>query len=629
VVEFWMDTAQRVDLYVEGPTYLLKAVPVLNDPQEIRLRDTVPSPGKPTLAFANNVQSGLWRDSATDRVVMSATGSEVTSWVRDATIPDFDAKTFVVNNPGYTTGGQHTLVVSRTDHAGPLGHVMADLQYVTRAVKGPSDPHMTDSSVARIWGTVADGDSQIRAIEAQVIRLAGANNATTAADFNTVNGYPPDTGELLDDRTTTGLKVSQHAGLAAPPPATLSTSLTGLNNDLTYRARQGGVDSNSISLAYVDPSVETPTESVSVVGQAIMVTLRRVSGLLSTAAQVKAAIEANQAANDLVCVMLKSPDDGTGPVTAMPTTNLAGGSDQGRASGCTSYLQDVTVNDARKNHGTALMLWGDMGWASYLRCYGPDMGSPAVPGNDLRFEIEGTGEIATLAGIRFRDPWLTDSWKTFLDSGSVEKTYRLAALGTGLDKLQIDWAANGNLRLLPAAGGGARNSGKLLVGGPTPSFQVDTATDGAAVKGGLAVGFIDTPSWSLHVKEPAGDDVNVCVDTTAQHSAAVRFQETGTDQWVLLRDSINRFTLFDPIAGMPAISVTPGSAPHLGTLSIMPDPSASVGLGTTASTAYVLWVDATHRDIRLEVATGNASQESPTGFFQLNINGTPRLIPYY
>lgn len=117
---------------------------------------------------------------------------------------------------------------------------------------------------------------------------------------------------------------------AAPVNAvasTLSTNLTGTNNDLTFTAKRKGTYGDGITVAYVDPGVETATESVSVVGKAITVTLRSVSSVLSTAAQVKAAIEANAEANALVTVANKAANDGTGAVIAMAATNLASGVD--------------------------------------------------------------------------------------------------------------------------------------------------------------------------------------------------------------------------------------------------------------------------------------------------------------
>src|SRR5258708_16022767 len=73
--------------------------------------------------------------------------------------------------------------------------------------------------------------------------------------------------------------------------ASLTTALAGANNDLKFTAKTGGI--NDITIAYVNPGVETPSESVVVTGHAIVVTLRSVSSVLSTAAQVAAALADN------------------------------------------------------------------------------------------------------------------------------------------------------------------------------------------------------------------------------------------------------------------------------------------------------------------------------------------------
>lgn len=109
--------------------------------------------------------------------------------------------------------------------------------------------------------------------------------------------------------------------------ASLSTNLTGNNNDLVFTARRAGVAGNTISISYVNPGAETASESVAVDGNNIVVTLRSVSSVLSTAAQVKAAIEASAAATALVSVANKAANDGTGAVIAMAVTFLSGGVD--------------------------------------------------------------------------------------------------------------------------------------------------------------------------------------------------------------------------------------------------------------------------------------------------------------
>ena len=111
--------------------------------------------------------------------------------------------------------------------------------------------------------------------------------------------------------------------------ASLTTVLTGTNNDLTFRARKGGVAGNSITITLVDPAGNNVPLSIAVVGNAITVTLAvdGTSTITTTAAQLRDAINASPAAFSLVYAVLAAGNDGTGLVTALSSTPLTGGSD--------------------------------------------------------------------------------------------------------------------------------------------------------------------------------------------------------------------------------------------------------------------------------------------------------------
>jgi hypothetical protein len=115
---------------------------------------------------------------------------------------------------------------------------------------------------------------------------------------------------------------AEDAGLAA-------TRATGAGlAGLVWRARYGGDDGNAITVTIVDPPGNDVPLTINVVGPAITVTLETDSGSapISTAAQVKAAIEANTTAAALVEVDLaESP--GSGVMAAAALGNLAGGED--------------------------------------------------------------------------------------------------------------------------------------------------------------------------------------------------------------------------------------------------------------------------------------------------------------
>ena len=144
---------------------------------------------------------------------------------------------------------------------------------------------------------------------------------------------------------------------ASAVAATLSTDLAGSNNDLVFTAKSTGVAGNRISIAYVDPEEETAEESVAVKGTDIIVTLRSVSTTLSTAAQVKAAIDGDTAAAALVAVANKAANNGTGNVIGMAATRLTGGSEAKSVIEQLSGEMGVSEGEAvRKTSATALDL---------------------------------------------------------------------------------------------------------------------------------------------------------------------------------------------------------------------------------------------------------------------------------
>lgn len=108
--------------------------------------------------------------------------------------------------------------------------------------------------------------------------------------------------------------------------ATLTTALTGTNNDLTYTAVANDATGNSITVAYVVAGVSTPL-SVAVTGSAITVNVATngSSAAISTALQVRDAVRAYAPARALVNVDLKTGEDGSGVVTALTATALSGG----------------------------------------------------------------------------------------------------------------------------------------------------------------------------------------------------------------------------------------------------------------------------------------------------------------
>lgn len=109
--------------------------------------------------------------------------------------------------------------------------------------------------------------------------------------------------------------------------ATLETNLAGDNNDLKFTSKLKGHFGNAIKVEYVDPDAASAKLGVTVSGTTISVSLATdvSKDITSTAALVKAAIEATPAAAALVTVANKAANSGVGVVTAMAATALANG----------------------------------------------------------------------------------------------------------------------------------------------------------------------------------------------------------------------------------------------------------------------------------------------------------------
>ena len=215
--------------------------------------------------------------------------------------------------------------------------------------------------------TVNEGRANVRSVD-------GVDSAFTRSGVS-FGPYMVDRTFLIDGDVSWSMAAYTAAlnGLAYPNAgapvdaarATLAVNPTGDDNALTYTARAYGAEGNSISISYVDPGGTTAALAVSVFRQAITVSLARAaSAITSTAAEVKAAIEASGAANQLVTVAILASDsgagdDGSGIVTAMAAAPLAGGA--GTAIGKVQpggFLVDTSGGKQYRNVGTlAAPVW--------------------------------------------------------------------------------------------------------------------------------------------------------------------------------------------------------------------------------------------------------------------------------
>lgn len=129
--------------------------------------------------------------------------------------------------------------------------------------------------------------------------------------------------------------------------ATLTTALTGDNNDLKYTSKLNGALGNAITVEYVDPDGVNAELAVSVDGTAITVSLATgaAKAITTTASDIATAIAAHAEANALVAVANAGLDTGVGTVTEMAATALTGGKGANRLTVKAGVYSRATLGD--------------------------------------------------------------------------------------------------------------------------------------------------------------------------------------------------------------------------------------------------------------------------------------------
>lgn len=135
--------------------------------------------------------------------------------------------------------------------------------------------------------------------------------------------------------------------------ASLNVVPAGVNNDVTFTARKAGLDGNNLQIQYTDPAAASQPLTVVVSFDAtngktlinFLLETNGASAIVTTGNQIIGAIRtqlggfagAAQAglptAGQLVSAANSAANDGTGVVTAIAKTSLAGGADNGRTDG--------------------------------------------------------------------------------------------------------------------------------------------------------------------------------------------------------------------------------------------------------------------------------------------------------
>lgn len=184
--------------------------------------------------------------------------------------------------------------------------------------------------------------------------------------------------------------------------ASLTTALTGDNNDIVFTAVTGGNTGNSIGVQYIDPDANDSPLNVDVDGRIIKVYLATDADgdITSTADEIKAAIAAHPAANALVETADAAANDGSGVVTEMGATYLSGGAgtevttpDGATLSRLWTFTPTMTADDLE-----ALTLWwGDPNIQAFRAafCMPDELSIDAVASGDdgVTISLSGQGQF--------------------------------------------------------------------------------------------------------------------------------------------------------------------------------------------------------------------------------------------
>lgn len=182
----------------------------------------------------------------------------------------------------------------------------------------------------------------------------GIAGATWASIELTDGGYTPAHNHVLfADNAPTNTAI-----------ATLTTSLTGANNDLVYTSKADGAIGNKIKIAYVKPDAKdailkvVPTTANGVTTITVNLATDEDKAITTTAEDIKTAIDSNP--ESLVYVDLAEDNDGKGVVTELTATALQGGVDGTPAPVGSFIVHDGTLYIATGKVGTSGATWSSI-----------------------------------------------------------------------------------------------------------------------------------------------------------------------------------------------------------------------------------------------------------------------------
>ena len=250
--------------------------------------------------------------------------------------------------------------------------------------------------------------------------------------------------------------------------ATLITNLAGDNNNLEYTAVTAGGRGNAITVEYIDPGVINSPPELDVVGNAIKVWLATdADGVITTIADDIAVLVAAHPVASVLVTMQDGPlQNGSGVVTAMAPTHLAGGS-------------------------------------------GADVTTPAGGTNSRIWTFEPDMDADTLDSLTFY--WGDPNVQAFQAAFCMLDNLTITADATGTDGVKMKFSGKGNFPAKQAPGGvPAITSAPILLPGAL-ELWIDTTSDigTTAITGRVASAESTFPSGISYKYLAAGPSGNL------------------------------------------------------------------------------------------------------------------------
>lgn len=184
--------------------------------------------------------------------------------------------------------------------------------------------------------------SRINIFGSEQIRFVTGGITIDSSEISAVEGVKEVKAGTVMGKQDNGLYIPVTDKVAA----TVVTGSVGSNNAILWTAKVPGAAGEAIKVQLLDPSANSQDLAVSVVGDAVVASLKTGSAgaIESTANEVIAAVNAHIVAKTLVVAAKSGASTGAGVVAAVAATALDNGADWNVTPSCI-LAEDVDVTD--------------------------------------------------------------------------------------------------------------------------------------------------------------------------------------------------------------------------------------------------------------------------------------------